>query len=570
MAISEIITVGIVSLSVATVLEPDSTENAFLFITNLGLPFSDVIFSSVQKILLLFAAIILLTSIFNFLVIYKVNSFSQKVCARISTNLFSYFLNQEYVEQNTINNSEKTSRIYSDGLGLMAMVDAFFQLISRVIVILFFTCSLLVINFQASIILIGVLVILYLIISFFANRKFDEGSNTIANMHDDRFSLIKNAFNSVKQLIIFNKRDLFIENFDAKGMNLAFARSQNITFTHTPRFIVESFIFISIILFCIFVLGLDGFESSQYIALLSLYALSGLKLLPAFQGLFFAYASIKVHSKHLTNLEPYLSDIHESKKISKESSQSEITFDDQIIYENVSFSYSNKSEVLSNLNLTIKKKSKIGIVGRSGSGKSTLIDILMGLCEPTSGKIMIDQSNLQKSHIHNWQKNISYVQQEVALIDGSISENILFGDQIENTDDEDKLKSIISATGIKDMLSKNKMTIHDNVGDSGSQLSGGQRQRIAIARALWKDRHVLILDEATSALDNISEEKIIKNILDLYHDKTVIMIAHRLTSLKACDEIITLDNGCISDHGSWSNLIQSSELFNELLKAHDE
>jgi ATP-binding cassette subfamily B protein len=195
--------------------------------------------------------------------------------------------------------------------------------------------------------------------------------------------------------------------------------------------------------------------------------------------------------------------------------------------------------VLKNINLKIPKGEKIAFVGESGSGKSTLADIIMGLYKPVSGSICIDEIILNDKNVKSWRQKIGYIPQNIYLFDGAVAQNVAFDKNI----DEEKVKDVLNKANILEFLETHHNGIYTEVGENGLKLSGGQKQRVAIARALYNDPEILVLDEATSALDNETEQKIMDEIYKVGKDKTMIIIAHRLSTVDRCDRIVRLENG---------------------------
>jgi len=217
-----------------------------------------------------------------------------------------------------------------------------------------------------------------------------------------------------------------------------------------------------------------------------------------------------------------------------------VNFNHSIRLENICFKYMTGSEVLSGISLEIKKGEKIAFTGESGGGKSTLIDIITGIHKPHSGTVYIDDVALNDENIRSWRKKIGYIPQGIYLFDGTVAENVCFG----SVPDEEKLIIALKKANIWEFLSL-KNGIETRVGDGGIQLSGGQQQRICIARAIYNEPDVLVLDEATSALDNETEQKIMDEIYNVSANKTLIVIAHRLTTVERCERRLIINNGRI-------------------------
>jgi ABC-type multidrug transport system fused ATPase/permease subunit len=264
--------------------------------------------------------------------------------------------------------------------------------------------------------------------------------------------------------------------------------------------------------------------------ILTVFILGLYRLLPSVNRIFSAYNEIVFYSKSLDIVHNEL--IYEPEDLGDE----EIEFKKEIKLENITFAYDEK-EILKNVNLIIKKGEKIGIVGESGSGKSTLIDLITGLYRPKGGIISIDEKELNEKNIKSWRKKIGYIPQMIYLKDGSVAENVAFLEEI----DETKVKEVLKKANILDFLEEHHEGIHTHIGENGVKLSGGQRQRIAIARALYNNPEILVLDEATSALDNETEAKIMNEIYKVGENKTMIIIAHRISTLDRCDRVVKME-----------------------------
>jgi ABC-type bacteriocin/lantibiotic exporter with double-glycine peptidase domain len=265
-----------------------------------------------------------------------------------------------------------------------------------------------------------------------------------------------------------------------------------------------------------------------------MYALALYRILPSIYRMLQNISEISYLQKTLESVNESL---HQQ---TKNEGNEPLVFERSIRLVNVNFIYMTGSEVLTDLSLEIKKGEKIAITGESGGGKSTLADIIIGIHEPASGNIFIDETALTSKNIRSWRNKIGYIPQSIYLFDGNVAENVSFGSIL----DEKKVKSALQKANIWKFLA-HKEGIHTKVGDGGIQLSGGQQQRIGIARALYDDPEVLVLDEATSSLDVETEKKIMDEIYDVSENKTLIVIAHRLSTVERCGRKIRVENGKI-------------------------
>ena len=230
----------------------------------------------------------------------------------------------------------------------------------------------------------------------------------------------------------------------------------------------------------------------------------------------------------------------------------------------MSFQYDNiNQDVLKNVSLRIPKGEKIGFVGPTGSGKTTLINLIMGLLEPAEGTLSVDGTPIDTDSLADWQRRIGYVPQEIFLFDDTLAHNIAFGQAI----DKDRLRAACKTAQI-DAFIENELAggYETYIGEGGVRLSGGQQQRIGLARALYRQPEVLVLDEATSALDNVTESHVVEAILEHLPNVTILMIAHRISTVQRCDRLFVLDRGEIIDHGSYDHLLESSSTFRDLAR----
>jgi ATP-binding cassette subfamily B protein len=237
-----------------------------------------------------------------------------------------------------------------------------------------------------------------------------------------------------------------------------------------------------------------------------------------------------------------------------------------IRFESVCFRYSKEGpQVLQNLNLTIPKGARVGFVGSTGSGKSTTIDLLMGLLRPDSGRLLVDEQPVIGNRVQAWQRSIAHVPQSIFLADATLAENIAFGLPYKDIDME-RVKRAARQAHIADFIENSPNGYAAFVGERGIRLSGGQRQRIGIARALYKQASVLVFDEATSALDNATEQSVMDAIEGLHREFTILLIAHRLSTVKRCDIIVELVRGQVAAQGTYEELVRSSKSFRDMAR----
>ena len=348
----------------------------------------------------------------------------------------------------------------------------------------------------------------------------------------------------IKELKVLNRESFFTEYFTQKTYSIQNINSKHNVVSSLPRFFLEIISIIGIVGF-VFVIVLQNNNYTNLLATLGVFVAATFRLIPSINKIIGGFQNMKYHNSSLDLL------VNEFKTLKVEYKQDEnnsaITFDRSIRLKDLNFKYSKEgSFILKNINLTINKGEMVGIVGGSGSGKTTLIDILLGLHKPNQGEIMIDDVVIKEDKVKKWTKKIGYVPQSIFLIDDTITNNIALGIPAEKIN-EQHLSSAVSAAQLDNFISNLPSGIETKVGEKGIQISGGQIQRIGIARALYNKPEILILDEATSALDNKTEIKFIDSIERLKKKQTIIMIAHRITSLKNCDKIFELNSGVLTE-----------------------
>lgn len=345
-------------------------------------------------------------------------------------------------------------------------------------------------------------------------------------------------FHAFKEIVLLGKKESFVNSYQVHSKQRSKVQAIQTATNALPRMGIE-ILFVGLFVLTISYLCMGHESPMQMIGILSGYLYAGFRLMPGLNRIINqlnTFNSVipsidRVHQEYTTvsSNEHYL-DIPNFK------------FDKSITFNNVDFKYLNTDKnALSGVDLTIRKGECIGVVGETGSGKSTLIDLLLGLLRPTAGEILVDDKYPVNSL--QWHQKIGYVPQSVYLVDDTIEANIAFG---EKNIDEDKLNQAIDAAQLRKLIDSLPQASKTIVGERGIRLSGGERQRIAIARALYRNPEVLIFDEATSALDNETESRLMETINAVSHDRTVIMIAHRLTTLKDCDRIVEMANKLIN------------------------
>jgi ABC-type multidrug transport system fused ATPase/permease subunit len=378
-----------------------------------------------------------------------------------------------------------------------------------------------------------------------------------------RFMAVNEAFSAAKEVKLSGLEQTYIKRFsdpaEAHGRSQAFAS----IIEQLPRFILEIIAFGGIMLMILYLMSTKG-SFNNALPIISLYAFAGYRLMPALQQI---YSSLVNISFAAPSVDALIDDLKKLQPFNYSQSKDTISLNKIITLKNISYNYPNSSQtVLNNLNLSIPAKSTIGLVGATGSGKTTTVDIILGLLESQKGTLEIDGKVITRQNARAWQQSIGYVPQHIYLSDDTIAGNIAFGVKPKDINQKKIEKASKIANLHEFVINKLPKQYHTTIGENGVRLSGGQRQRIGIARALYHSPQLLILDEATSALDNQTEQIVMEAINNLSKNITIILIAHRLSTVKNCDNIFFLENGEVKAEGAFEELAKISKSFSSMAK----
>ncbi len=381
--------------------------------------------------------------------------------------------------------------------------------------------------------------------------------------NEERFVALNEAFGAAKEVKVGNLEDIYLQRFSLPARTYSRHLSTATIIANIPRFMLELIAFGGILLVILYLMSKSG-NFSTVLPIVSLYALAGYRLMPSLQQIYSSATQLRFAG---TALDALLAEINSIQKNTLIESKESIPFSKSITLNDLTYAYPNSEEAaLKEVNLTIPAKSKVGFVGPTGGGKTTTVDVILGLLEPQKGTLEVDGREIKQENIRAWQSSIGYVPQHIYLSDDSIEANIAFG----VPEDEINNDLVVQVSKISDLhnfvTEKLPAQYKTKVGERGVRLSGGQRQRIGIARALYLNPQVLILDEATSALDNLTEQVVMDAVNNIGKEITVIMIAHRLSTVKQCDNIFFLENGRVTDQGKFEDLIKANASFKAMNK----
>jgi ATP-binding cassette, subfamily B, bacterial PglK len=496
---------------------------------------------------------ILISGSMRVCLLWMQNSLGHKVGSNISSSVFEKTINQPYKVHIKRNSSEILAAISTKcNIVVYQTIMPVLVIVSSLLISIFLFFALAIINIQLVTYSICGFAVIYFTIVLSTRTKISNEGKIISLEQDRVLKIVQEGLGGIRDIIIDNNQEFYVNEFKKSDYPLKKAQATIQIIGGIPRYLVESLAIVMMVFFAYSMLAFDAGIASV-VPTIGAFALGAQRMLPAIQQIYNNYAYLMGSKENLNDVLQLLEqDIIKKSVISKSD---KLTFQEKITLENISFQYdlANK-HILQSVDISILKGQKIGIIGQSGGGKSTLIDIIMGLLEPTSGKLIVDGVEINSSNSSSWQKNIAHVPQNIFLVDGSVAKNIVLSTP-NNEVDSNLLKNSLRLAGLEKDVELWPLKSDTPVGEGGIGLSGGQRQRIGIARALYKKASILFLDEATSALDNATENSIIQGVSKMDASTTIFIIAHRITTLAFCDYIMEIKDGSISRIVSYEQLM---------------
>jgi ABC-type multidrug transport system fused ATPase/permease subunit len=549
-AAAELLTLGAVIPFVGVLANPDSvaaqTSMArIMAATGVGIEDLPVVITVIFATLVASAMVVRLT------LIWANIRFANGLGAEISETLYARTLQRPYM----FHVSQNTSRVIGSINKVQRLITGYLQPmltgVSATIVGLAITGLLIVVNPVVAIGGASIFTMCYLAVALLARHRLVQGSRIIARTSDQRLQALQEGLGGIRDVILDRAHLVFRNRFARIEQRYRRAQASSQFIAASPRIAIETIAFVMLMGFAMVFAGRDG-DFISLLPMLGAFTVGVAKLMPLLQQIYGSWSTVtsSQRSVHdvlaLLEFEPDLGD------------PTPITFQDAISLGNVRFRYGEEGpEILKGINFNIRRGEKVGIEGATGSGKSTFVDMLMGLLSPTSGEFAIDGVTIDSRNAASWQRHIAHVPQAIYLSDASIAENIAFAVE-PGCIDQAQVRMAAEAAQIHSHIEGLPDGYATMVGERGVRLSGGQRQRIGIARALYKQADVLVLDEATSALDDETERKVIAGISAISADTTIIMIAHRLTTMSNCNRIAHMDGGCITKVQTYAELMAAT------------
>ena len=506
-----------------------------------------------------------ISSVISMITTWRLSLFANKVGVELADRLYTHYLKQDWLFHASGSSAQLTKKIATESLRVTSgILLPLVHMNGNIILVIFMALSIFI--FDPIVAIIGVIIfaISYYFVFSIVSFTLLRNGRSISEMYEERFRLMNEGFGGIKDVLLLGRHTDFINRFYKTGQTFAFTSGVNAALAHAPRYFMELIAFGSMIALVLYLFSSHDGNVSLILPILSVYAIAGIKLLPAFQQIYNSLANIEANIAAFESIEEDLNDSIKAKLVTKKLEQGYLSPKKQVSLENVTFTYPDKHEpVLNQLNISIPVNKVIGIVGPSGSGKSTLVDILLGLIEIKKGCLKVDGTIIDRANRRLWQNTIGFVAQAIFLSEGTIAENIAFGIP-NNQIDHKKVKKALKLANLEEFVQALKLGVDTKVGERGVQLSGGQRQRIGIARALYNEAEVLFFDEATSSLDGITEKMIMEAVHEFSGKKTIVMIAHRLKTVEKCDQIFFIDEGKVADQGTFDELIERNEKFRNM------
>jgi len=528
-------------------------------------PFANKIFAALditteQELLLPLTIIFALAAIFSgvsrFVLMWVQNRFSSAVGSDLSGGIYKAVLYQPYSMHLARNSSEVITAIFNKVdtvvreflFPTLTIASSVFMMLAILVIVL--TIEPLV-AFLAFASFGGV----YLSVILSTKKQLGKDSLEVSSSSDKLLKTLSESLEGIRDVIIDSSQRTYRKDFDATDYKLRRAKANIQIIANAPRYTIESFGMLMVAVFAYWLAQQSGGLLAS-IPILGALALAAQRLLPVLQQSYAAWACIKGAHDSLQDVLNLLPETDH--QVETDTLRIPLPFQQSLSLNSISFRYAKNAPcVLKNVNLNIPKGSRIGLMGATGSGKSTLLDILMGLLTPSEGAFSVDGIEITASNSRHWQANIAHVPQLIFLSDASVAENIAFGISRQDID-FDRVRKAAEKAQMSDVIESWASGYDTQVGERGVFLSGGQRQRIAIARAFYKEAKVIVLDEATSALDSKTELEVMRAVESLGEDITLIVIAHRLNTLKGCDTVIEVENGVIIKCGSYESVCGSA------------
>ena len=559
-------TVGIASVMpfLSVLGDPEAVENTpYLYAI-----YNFFGFESTQSFLMALGigafCIVLFSAAFRILTTYAINRYTQMRRHSVGERLLETYLRQPYTFFLNRHSGDMAKSILSEVDQLTQnVIKPGFDAIAYSVVALTIIIFLII---QDPWLAVGVGIVIggsYTLIYAIIQKRLTRIGKERATANTERFTAAGEALGGIKDIKLLGREQAYLTRFRPSSARFSKHQATTATLSEVPRYFIEAIGVGGVIALALVLMARSG-EFGQTLPVLGLYAFAGYKLLPAAQRIYGGMTKLRFGAAAVDEIHK---DLHERDALAEipNRPRDPLELQNTITLENLNFRYPNaETPALKNINLDVPVGSAIGLVGGTGAGKTTMVDLILGLLRPTEGQLKVDDTPITDHNLRQWQASLGYVPQDIFLVDATVAENIALGIPKANLDHQKVVECALMAQVHEFILNQLPQQYETEVGERGVRLSGGQRQRIGIARALYHDPAILVFDEATSALDNATEKAVMDAVNALSHDKTIIMIAHRLSTVKKCDQIVFLEQGAINAKGTYEELLRKSQSFQQM------
>jgi ABC-type multidrug transport system fused ATPase/permease subunit len=471
---------------------------------------------------------------------------------------------EEYISNNSSKYIETVTGLVT--LFVTKCLLSYLRLFGLFIIIFFLTILLVITNWKLLTIVVFLLLPVALAYDFFFRKSLISLGKKKSKSKEQMIVGVNEFFEGFKQNLIFDVFKFFEDKVIKGSQSLSASEVKTQFITGSPKNVIELIFVIFFVLYILILTSFDSFNFLESLPMFTVFFLSFVRIVPSFSELVLRFQNI-AESEYATEvIYNEIKKYNDHKKIDDQINKSNeaIKTFESFELKNISYTYPNNSNlILDNISLKFYKNETIGIIGPSGSGKTTLVDLILGLLTPSNGKVFINDLDINKFGLNNWHKNVAYLPQEVFLVDEVIEKNITLKNENLGKDEKNiKLKNIndaIERSNLKKFVNNLPLGSNTQIGERGVRLSGGQKQRLIFARAFYHKRNFFILDESTSSLDHATEKEIINEIVKIKGKVTIIIIAHRMSTIKHCDRIYKVDNGKITASGKYSEIVKDEE-----------
>ena len=472
------------------------------------------------------------------------NRFSYNTRFNLGVRLYKGYLDSPYKFHLKNNSSILVTKIVQETAIFGSAIMSLSTLITEILVVIGITLLLLIIKPYETFYVITIILSASLIFYFLTKKiTFNLGKQLVATQKS-KMKILNESLRSLQEIIIFRVSKYFYKLFKSKSMEVSELGYKMSFINRMPKIWFEM-VAVIIISFIIIYSTLQNESTISILGILGIFFLSALKIIPSVNKILVALQSIRYSETAVLSLSDDIKVFQDQKIPSKENIKlKKLNFENNIIFKNIGFKFNSDSEeILKNINFKIKKNEFIAIVGKTGSGKTTFLNLLMGLLEPTSGQITVDDRDIYND-VEKWRSNLGFVPQNINLLDDSLKKNIAYG-LVDNLISEVKIKKSIELSQLSTFLENSKEQLDRSIGESGIKISGGQKQRIAIARALYNSPEILIFDEPTSSLDPVTTSKLFDTLKKLNNEKTIILVSHDIRDFSIFDKVYEIRNQSI-------------------------